>query len=594
MLKALYDYGVAHPEIILPPETSMRGIKFVVELTPNGDLVGVRQSKEKAVPCPDIGGATRSGTISNILMEKAELSIRLNSPKSDEASTPNTKAKRECFLSYFEEGAQVGIEAFASVLTALRNPETLLAIQEQAAAQKMKPTDSVGFAINGELLSEMATVRQWWSLRCRGKKKAGKDYLDLITGQPCTPAELHKSIPRSAAGKGKAQASGVKLVSFNHRAFESYGLSEAQGLNAPMSQETADIISDSLTYLGEHGGKLADMRFIHWYDKEVPRECDILLSGFFDPTSDGSEEDAEGIDEEAKAAAATKLVESPITGEPPMELSGCTYHIMLLHSDMSRMSIRYVDTGNYATLYSNLKAWFDDMTLVSRTGQGRAEYRTINGLLYGLLSQSELAHTKYDEKMAALKATVLKLAIACMQNGPIPPVVLARAIANIKSQIYRKDDLSPVPFQVLKMYLLRQPGNQEGGKLMPELNPKVENIGYQCGRLLAIYDAIQRRATPEVQTGVLTKFYAACSQHPAMTIGRMQTLSVHHLRKIESPYYERLYRDMLAAVYDCIPAGTQIPKRLSPEDQAYFAVGYWQQVAEIGRQTYKPQKQEEK
>lgn len=128
---------------------------------------------------------------------------------------------------------------------------------------------------------------------------------------------------------------------------------------------------------------------------------------------------------------------------------------------------------------------------------------------------------------------------------------------------------------------------------MPELNPKLENIGYQCGRLLAIYDAIQRRAAPEVQTGVLTKFYAACSQHPAMTIGRMQTLSIHHLRKIESPYYERLYRDMLAATYDCIPAGTQIPKRLSPEDQAYFAVGYWQQVAAISKQTYQPKKQEE-
>lgn len=598
MLKALYDYGVAHPEIVLPPSTSMRGIKFVVELTPNGDLVGIRKSEKKAVSCPDIGGATRgSGTTSNILIEKAELSIQLESAKASGTAATRVDKKRECFLQYFQEGAEAGVEVFSAVLAALKNPETLHAIQMQAAEQKIKPGDSVGFAFNGVLLSDMPEVKQWWHQRCENAAASSgekKDMLDLITGEPCIPARLHKPIPVKAAGGG--QASGVSLVSFNNRTFESYGLSDKQGRNAPMSQETADTISDALTYLGEHGAKLADMRFIHWYDKDIGREYDILLQGFFGPSPDGKE-DTEEVDEDAKSAAATKLVESPITGEPPAELCDCIYHIMLLHPEMSRMSIRYSDTGKYDVLYGNLKKWFADMELVSWTGQGRAQYKTINGLLYALLTQEERARKEYDDKMAALKTTALKLTIACMQNGPIPAVVLARAIASIKSQLCRQDDgekrLSPVPFQVLKMYLSRRPEAKKGATLMPELNQNVENIGYQCGRLLAIYDAIQRRAAPEVQTGVLTKFYSACSQHPAMAIGRMQALSIHHLRKIESPYYERLYRDMLATAYDCIPAGAQIPKRLSPEGQAYFAVGYWQQVAEIGRQTYQQKKQEE-
>lgn len=599
MLKALYDYGVAHPEIILPPKTSMRGIKFVVELTPNGDLVGVRKSEKKMVSCPDIGGATRgSGTTSNILMEKAELSIQLESAKAKGSAAARVNKKREGFLQYFRDGVEAGVEAFSPVLAALETPETLHAIQEAAIEQKVKPGDSVGFALHGVLLSDMPEVKRWW--RQQGEALATssdekKDVLDLITGELCIPARLHKPIPVKAAGGG--QPSGVSLVSFNNRTFESFGLSDGQGRNAPMSQETADTISDALTYLGEHGAKLADMRFIHWYDKDIGREYDILLQGFFASSPDGKD-DTEGVDEDAKSAAATKLVEAPITGEPPAELCDCTYHIMLLRPEMSRMSIRYSDTGKYDVLYGNLKKWFADMELVSQTGRGRARYRTINGLLYALLTQEERARKEYDDQMAALKATALKLTIACMQDGPIPAVVLARAIASIKSQIYRQDDgekrLSPVPFQVLKMYLSRRPGAKKGATLMPELNPKVENIGYQCGRLLAIYDAIQRRAAPEVQTGVLAKFYSACSQHPAMTIGRMQALSIHHLRKIENPYYERLYRDMLVAAYDCIQAGTQIPKRLSAEDQAYFAVGYWQQVAEIGRQTtYKSQKQEE-
>ena len=54
---------------------------------------------------------------------------------------------------------------------------------------------------------------------------------------------------------------------------------------------------------------------------------------------------------------------------------------------------------------------------------------------------------------------------------------------------------------------------------MEEYNLNLSNPAYHCGGLMAVYAAIQRTAMPEVNTGIVERYYASAIQMPALAIG---------------------------------------------------------------------------
>jgi CRISPR-associated protein Csd1 len=67
----------------------------------------------------------------------------------------------------------------------------------------------------------------------------------LVTGEQAPVERLHASIK----GVWGAQTSGANIVSFNARAFESYGKTERQGENAPVSRAAAFAYTTALNHL---------------------------------------------------------------------------------------------------------------------------------------------------------------------------------------------------------------------------------------------------------------------------------------------------------------------------------------------------------
>jgi hypothetical protein len=67
----------------------------------------------------------------------------------------------------------------------------------------------------------------------------------LVTGQQAPVERLHAAIK----GVWGAQTSGANIVSFNARAFESYGKTERQGENAPVSRAAAFAYTTALNHL---------------------------------------------------------------------------------------------------------------------------------------------------------------------------------------------------------------------------------------------------------------------------------------------------------------------------------------------------------
>lgn len=579
MLRALYDYGRTHPDILTTPGCAPRTVKYIVDLDMYGNFVAVRRSDVTRVICPDVGGATRgNGSVSNVLIEKASIALHFDSGLSGDALA-RMESKRTCFVDYFRDGVSK-IHAFRAVVRMYDDDAIFNAAYDAAVRLGVKFGDVIGFAVGGLLLSDMPAVRDWWAeyIQSDDVTTVTPDVLDIVTGEPCVPARLFKPMPVSAAGGG--QSSGPILVCFNRASFESYGMKNGRCRNVPMSQKTADIIADSITYLGMHGAKLGSTKFVHWYDHDVPVESDLLDFGLFDIGAAEQDDSGENINPDAMNAMANQLVRSPLTGACPVDLAGRAYHILIMSPARSRIVIRRYMTGSYESLHLNFKAWFDDLRLVSADGTGLIPPRSMNKMLYALLSAGELKSNSGD-KMAPLSPFMGPVLTACIENQTVPDAIAMRALNANTARIYAQGSASPVAMQWVKLWLCRKlRARKEQLDIMFELSD-VKNPAYHCGRLMAIYERVQMTVMPDVGAGVLTKFYSACSQSPALVLGNMQAMSVHHFDKMESPAYARLLSSELEDAWTKIPG--DIPKSLTLEDRAYFALGYWHGRAALSK-----------
>ena len=108
------------------------------------------------------------------------------------------------------------------------------------------------------------------------------------------------------------------------------------------------------------------------------------------------------------------------------------------------------------------------------------------------------------------------------------------------------------------------------------LNPDHPDPAYHCGRLMAIFAALQYRALGNVGAGVVQRYYAAASSTPALVLGRLTRSAQFHLDKLErggAYYFEGLLAEVWSHIRDRVPA------TLSLEQQSLFALGYYQQIA---------------
>ena len=114
--------------------------------------------------------------------------------------------------------------------------------------------------------------------------------------------------------------------------------------------------------------------------------------------------------------------------------------------------------------------------------------------------------------------------------------------------------------------------------MQSKCNPDCPETAYQCGRLMAVYAAIQTRAMGKnLGAGVIQRYYTSASTSPALVFGRLSQLAQHHLTKIESKGAVVFYEKLLAEISEKI--GSRIPTTLTLQQQAEFALGYYQQRA---------------
>ena len=117
---------------------------------------------------------------------------------------------------------------------------------------------------------------------------------------------------------------------------------------------------------------------------------------------------------------------------------------------------------------------------------------------------------------------------------------------------------------------------------MKNYNPEYPAAAYHCGAMMGIYEAIQNAAMPDVNATLMQRYYASAIQMPALVLGRLSQMSVHHLEKMENTWLADRYREWLNQTASAIQE--KIPATLNLEQQSEFALGYYQMHAELARE----------
>lgn len=579
MLRELYDYALRE-NLILPAGYVRKPVRAYISLSRDGNYVGIISAENERVPCPDIGSMANSVEKCNVLAEKRSILF-----PGDEAQREKYAAKAEYFRRTLAEAAKLE-PRLEYCLKVLCDKEAAADISAELDRLKLDGAKVLSFMVDGESILEFPAVRDWWEQFRQQFRPSGAEAPCLITGKPTIPTATVPPISGLSVVGGHAR--GDALICFDKDAFCSYGLK--QGANAPVSEEAFAGVNAALDELLKDAPVLAGMKFVHWYDKPVDTGCDCIGSLFpisFETENDEEEEPAPEpeVNRALARRQADAVVDAVQTGAPVHELPNL-YYILLLSGVNGRVMVRAYEEGSYRQLTENLKAWEQDLALTNSAGTAQLKPAKLLARLIRLMSRQNSDKNIFERMSKELAGLTPAIINAIINGTQFPDSVAVRALAYIRSQMLSAGDEDqgrkiPDPWacQWLKAWLCRREREKyQKEELSVEYNEKHPEPAYHCGALVAVFGEIQRLAMKDVNASIIDRYYASAIQTPALVLGQLSKLSNHHLDKLSEPRRKEFtaLRDQAACAI-----GDRIPTVLRPEQQSYFALGYYQMGTRI-------------
>ncbi len=576
MLGALIEYARDHglkAEAGFKPKDVRWAIMFdedgrFLEVLELGDTEQKRNRGQTFPICPDLnqqemvsGGVTKS----HFLVDSAEVVALV----SKNPENPKIQAKHKYFVDLLRRAAEV-VPTLKSVCNTFSEPQKVEGIRAKLESQKVKPNDKVTLRIGGSFPVESDAWHGWWrdyrkslvDQKPRKQKKATSGASGamrcLVTGELAEPLATHPKI--EGLGDVGGLATGDVVIGFDKEAFRSYDLE--QSTNAAVSEEAGMTYRAALNFLIRNKSRrLAATKVVHWYAREVPAEDDPLPQ-LVDPPE---------IQERDAQRRAALMLQSIEKGERP-DLADNYYHALTLSGASGRVMLRDWMEGQFTQLVRNINTWFDDLSIVHREGGRKAQDPKLMAVLGSMVRDLK-------EIPAPLETKMWRIAV---RNEPIPETALARAMVRTRSAVLQDEAPNHARMGLIKAYHIRKARTQGDTdmekQLKPCLNENHPHPAYHCGRLLAILAQLQRSALGDVGAGVIQRYYAAASSTPALVLGRLVRNGQYHLNKLKPKlmwWYEEKISDVWGHIKDSPPS------TLTLEEQSLFALGYYQQLADL-------------
>jgi CRISPR-associated protein Csd1 len=378
----------------------------------------------------------------------------------------------------------------------------------------------------------------------------------LVTGAEDVPIARNETVIKGVRG---AQPSGANVVSFNARAFESYGKRQRGGENAPISQNASFAYTTALNHLLRTGSEqrvqIGDSSTVFWAER--PHELEASFANLFgEPSSD---------DPSAGTREIAKIYRAVESGSFTQGDADTRFHVLGLAPSAARISIRFWETAPAMELAVRVHRHFEDLRIAR--GPNDPEHPSLTRLLSACALLGRL-----DNLPPSLGGDVIRAVLADL---PYPATLLHAAVQRCRAE----QRVTYTRAAAIKAWLRRayrltgKSKNANDREPHPMLDPLNMNPAYRLGRLFAALEKIQEESSPGINATIRDRFYGAASGTPGTVFPSLLRLKNHHISKLKKGraiQMERLIADILGGLDD-------FPRHMLMPDQGRFAIGYYHQ-----------------
>ena len=288
MLRALVRYY----EILADEEDSpvpklgngTANISFALNIDDEGNLINLTSCKiqrgKKIVPRPmivpePVKGRTGTKPVPDFLFGNSSYVLGFDNKEKPERA-------KECFQSFKDFNISIlreaGCREAEAVIKFLEKWDSEKALDNPAITEYLDEIYKGAVFIfryyGKQEVHDIPAIKKVWE-EYKNKSIDGTIQQCLVTGQKTSIQVLHPFIKGIYGG----QPMGNSLVSFNARAYESYGKTKQQGLNAPVGEYAAFAYGTALNALLSdlsHKLLLGDTTVVFWAETALPLYQDIF------------------------------------------------------------------------------------------------------------------------------------------------------------------------------------------------------------------------------------------------------------------------------------------------------------------------------
>jgi len=589
LIKALCDYYDVKEKKSVTDDTanffSTQSVSFMIHLNQEGQItaivdirkeenIHIGKDKVKTIRVPkEITLPKRSqkpGIDVNIIEHRPLYIFGLNYDKETGTYTPYDKTqKAEKSHKVFVEGNLNFCEGLESdIVNAYRyfllnwNPEEetenplLLSIAKDY-------TSSYCFAYDGDeriLLHDDKDLRDKYIDQKRSEIDQRSDVVCAvcpIEGKNLPVARIHEKITGIRGGNPV----GSVLVGIKESAFESYGKTQAfnSGISEIAMKKYTKVLNRFLSD-SRHRVFIGDMSIVFFaIDNHDEVECDLLTAAISGRDDENLERYMESVLGEMQQGREGDL--SALTIKKNL-----VFYVAGLTPNSSRISQKFVIKNSFGKIMENIQQHQMDMQI---------KEGVLQIPLWKLTK--ELASPKAkDEKVPPPLLSALLLAL--MNGTNYPSSLLDTIIRRIRTDQDEEKNafikINDTRVSIIKACLNRKARlMNKKEEITMALDLSNTNQAYLCGRLFAVLEYIQQRASGgNLNRTIKDAYFSSACARPATVFPKLIMLSQHHLASLDATvFFDKLLGGIVGSLNE------EFPQALSMDDQGKFIIGYYQQ-----------------
>jgi CRISPR-associated protein Csd1 len=421
------------------------------------------------------------------------------------------------------------------------------------------------YAETGMLIHGTEESQAIWARQISSESASG---LCLVAGRELPIERLHPKFPALEAGGSRAP-----IVSFNEKAFESYG--KEQGANAPVSEEAAFRYGAALNWLLDRSNarsfRLGETTVVFWADDKEGEVGEASASAaeeaFWAEFGATPERDVDA--EEADTVRRDLTNVQALRAAPDIKAlkAETRLHILGLSPNSGRIAVRFWLVDTYGHLEENLKRYKNDIAIVP---PGPFPHQKAYALLY------ETAVQRKRENIPPRLGG--ELAHAILTGARYPRTLLTSVIGRMRAD----KGVNAARAGICKAVINR---DNEREVIPLALNPESDDQAYNLGRLFAAYEYAERQVAERNAT-IRDKYIGAASATPRRVFPILMRGYEHNASALARGEGNQRGSGIKAAkaitqILERFGGDMPFPTTLTLEEQGRFFVGYYHQNAAL-------------